>query len=328
MHVLVTGAAGFIGQELAVALLNAPDIAAITLTDVVQPSAPLVLHARSVSIDCLAVDLTNAKQRSSLFQSEAFDCIYLLHGIMSGAAEANLNLGLEVNLKSQIAILELLRDTGSGSTKVIYASVGAVYGPTQKGDLVSEKTVPTPQSSYGAQKLMVETLINDFSRRNLIDGRICRLPTVTIRAGTPTGAASSFASAMFREPLNGKRTTLPVSRDQEMCICSPRTVIKNLVHASTISKERFGISRTVLLPGIKVTVQQMLDALKQVGGKKALDLVNEQIDEAINVIVASWPADFDTARAESLGFEPDVPLLENVQEYYRRYVFSNRLPSR
>jgi nucleoside-diphosphate-sugar epimerase len=268
----------------------------------------------------MSADLTNAEARQTLLSSATFNCIYLLHGIMSGAAEANLDLGLEVNLESQIAILNLLRTTYPGTTKVVYASVGAVYGPAQKGEVVSEKTVPMPQSSYGTQKLMIETLINDFSRRGLIDGRVCRLPTVTIRAGAPTGAASSFASAIFREPLSGKRAVLPVSRDQEMCICSPRTVIKNLVTASKIPKEKFGISRTVVLPGIKVSVQQMLDALEEVGGKMALDLIDEKVDESTNRIVASWPADYDTSRAASLGFETDISLLENAQEYFRRYV--------
>lgn len=234
-----------------------------------------------------------------------------------------MDLGLAVNLESQIAILDILRKTYPGTTKVVYASMGAVYGPAQEGEVVSEKTVPIAQSSYGAQKLMIETLINDFSRRGLIDGRVCRLPTVTIRAGAPTGAASSFASAIFREPLNGKRAVLPVSRDQEMCICSPSTVIKNLIIASKIPKEQFGLSRTVILPGIKVSVQQMLDALEEVGGTAALNLIDEQVDEATNRIVASWPAEFDTSRAAALGFEPDISLLENVQQYCRQYIKRN-----
>jgi nucleoside-diphosphate-sugar epimerase len=323
MKVLVTGASGFIGQELAIALLGDSSFSEIVLTDLVKPHIPYATSGHGIALRSVSADLTNAEARQALLGSTTFDCIYLLHGIMSGAAEANLDLGLKVNLESQIAILNILRTTYPGTTKVVYASVGAVYGPAQKGEVVSENTVPVPQSSYGAQKLMIETLINDFSRRGLIDGRVCRLPTVTIRAGAPTGAASSFASAIFREPLSGKRTVLPVSRDQEMCICSPRTVIKNLITASKIPKEKFGLFRTVVLPGIKVSVQQMLDALEEVGGRAALELIDERLDEVTNRIVASWPADYDTSRAASLGFEPDISLLENVQEYFQRYINGN-----
>ena len=323
MKVLITGAGGFIGQELLAALVHDSSLSEIVLTDIVEPAIPRGASAYRAAIRSVSVDLTNEKARRVLLHSVTFDCIYLLHGIMSGAAEANLDLGLKVNLESQMAILDILRTTYPGTTKIIYASVGAVYGPIQANQVVSEQTVPMPQSSYGAQKLMIETLINDFSRRGLMDGRICRLPTVTIRAGAPTGAASSFASAIFREPLTGKRTILPVSRGQEMFISSPKTVIRNLIIASKIPKERFGLSRTVMLPGIKVSVQQMLDALEEVGGKAALALIDENVDEATNMIVASWPADYDTSRAASLGFAPDMSLRENVQEYVEQYVRGN-----
>lgn len=334
MQVLITGAAGFIGQELAAAVLHSTcpfEVSALTLTDVVKPNPPAAQVPNSnnrAAVRCVTADLTDADQRRALFHRGEFDCIFLLHGIMSGAAEANLELSLKVNLESQLGILNVLRKISRSTTRVVYASVGAVYGPAQKGEIVSELTVPQPQSSYGAQKLMVETLINDFSRRDLIDGRICRLPTVTIRAGAPTGAASSFASAIFREPLAGKTTVLPVSRDQEMCICSPETVIRNLIIAADLHPKSFErmLSRTIILPGIKVSVQQMLDALEMVGGKEALSLVEEKVDEATNRIVASWPANYDTSKAAKLGFVPDVSLLENVRQYWKRYVQIESLP--
>jgi nucleoside-diphosphate-sugar epimerase len=75
------------------------------------------------------LDPQNAEARNALLKSTTFDCIYLLHGITSSETEANLDLSLKVNLESQIAILDILRTTYPGTTKVIYASVGAVYGP-------------------------------------------------------------------------------------------------------------------------------------------------------------------------------------------------------
>lgn len=79
----------------------------------------------------------------------------------------------------------------------------------------------------------------------------------------------------------------------------------------------------MILPGIKVSVQPMLDALEEVGGKVALGLIDEKVDEATNRIVASWPADYDTSRATPLGFEADISLFENVQAYFKRYVTPN-----
>lgn len=126
-----------------------------------------------------------------------------------------------------------------------------MYGPSAETEVTSEATYPVPQSSYGAQELMVETYVNDFSRRGLLDGRVMRLPTVIVRPGAPSAAASSFARGIVREPLRGERSVLPVSRDLEMWVCSSRMVVANLVHVKDIPKERFGgLTRVMNLPGL------------------------------------------------------------------------------
>ena len=137
-----------------------------------------------------------------------------------------------------------------------------------------------------------------------------------MRPGKPTGAASSFASGIFREPLKGEQAVLPVSKDLDIWICSPRTVVKNLLLARKIPPEHYrGSSRIVNLPGITVSVQQMLDALKAVGGEKALSLVKEERDEGTQKIVESWPTKLNTEKANALGFIDDGPLERTLKEY-------------
>ena len=119
--------------------------------------------------------------------------------------------------------------------------------------------------------------------------------------------------------MNGEKAILPVSKDLEVWICSPRTVVKNLILARDIPKERFPNTRIVNLPGITVTVNEMLEALKAVGGHEALQLVEEQRDEAIEKIVLSWPTRLDVSRAKELGFADDGPLERTLQEYLEDY---------
>jgi nucleoside-diphosphate-sugar epimerase len=238
---------------------------------------------------------------------------------MSGGAEANLDLGLAVNIDSHRLVLDYLRRKQPGVV-VVFPSSLAIYGPpTSAQQVISEQTIPYPQSSYGAEKLIVETLVNDYSRRGLIDGRVCRLPTVIVRPGAPSAAASSFASGIVREPLKDQKSVLPVSRDLEMWVCSPRTVVRNLVAIKQVPKEKFGKScgRTVNLPGQTVKVGQILDALEEVGGREALDLVEEKLDPGIEAIVASWPARFDITLANSLGMAQDIGLGEEVKGFAR-----------
>ncbi|KPM42897.1 hypothetical protein AK830_g3639 [Neonectria ditissima] len=320
-HILITGGAGFVGQDLAAVLINSSDNLRLTLSDVVEPSVPKSASHHADRITTVKCDLTDPSVIATLFQPP-YAAVYLLHGLMSGGAEANLELGWKVNWDSHRGILDFLRLHHPGAV-VIFPSSLAVYGPASSSNdeatvLTSETTYPLPQSSYGAQKLMVETYLNDISRRGLLDGRIVRLPTIIVRPGAPSAAASSFASGIVREPLNGMEAVLPVARGLKMWVCSPGTVVKNLILIKDVPASKFGLSRVVNLPGITVTVQEILDALEAVGGPKAVALVKEEKDTKVEAIVGSWPAQFDTRVAEKLGMVSDVDLVQNVATFSQR----------
>lgn len=143
-----------------------------------------------------------------------------------------------------------------------------------------------------------------------------------MRPGKPTGAASSFCSGIIREPLNGQSAVLPVSKDLSLWVCSARTVIRNLVIAGIhIRSQAFdGTSRIVNLPGVTVTVKQMLEALVKVRGEEALGLVKEEYDDSVSNIVGSWPSVFDVTRAKELGFQDDVSLEQTLKDYIEDYM--------
>ncbi|KAK2739082.1 hypothetical protein FQN55_009615 [Onygenales sp. PD_40] len=321
--ILITGAGGFVGQELAASLLTTtPPDTTLTLTDVISaPPIPPSATAHSSRVTSIQADLTSHDVVDNLLTpSHRYDVIYILHGIMSSGSEANFDLGMTVNLFATQYILDRLRKVMPG-VKVIYTSSLAVYGPTEPGFVINEQNLPQiPTSSYGTEKMVVELLVNDYSRRGFIDGRSVRLPTVTVRAGAPTQAASSFASGILREPLNGTKSVLPVPRETVLWICSPYTVVRNLIHAKDVPGEAFGDSRSVNLPGLKVSVQEMLDVLEEVGGKEKRGLVEEKYDEEIDRIVQGWSPNFDIAWARKLGFHEDVPLVESVRRYMKEYV--------
>ncbi|OJJ60625.1 hypothetical protein ASPSYDRAFT_87205 [Aspergillus sydowii CBS 593.65] len=311
MHILITGAAGFIGQLLAKELLNNPSYT-IILTDINEPPVPAGVkypqNARTVTADLL--------KGADAVVEKSLDAVYAFHGIMSSGSEANFDLGMTVNVDATRNLLEGLRATCPG-VKVIYSSSQAVYG-LPLPEVVDDTVIPTPQSSYGAEKIICETLINEYTRRGFITGFTLRFPTISVRPGRPTAAASSFLSGMIREPLNGEECAIPVEdRSFKSWLCSPKTLVHNLVLTLSLPANSVPLHiRQINVPGICVTVQEMMDALAKVGGKEKLALLKEKEDPTLRPILDSWPTRFDNSQAISLGMKRDTSFEEAVRDYH------------
>jgi len=317
MEVLITGGAGLLGARLAKQLLERGTLAnaqgaqtaitRITLLDVV-PAKGFTderIHVVTGDIaDAATIDRVLTPQTGSVFH---------LAAIVSGQAEAEFDLGMRINFDATRVILERARRNGN-KPRVVFTSSVAVFGgelPAQ----VPDNQVLTPQSSYGTQKVMGELLVNDYSRKGFIDGRALRMPTVCVRPGAPNKAASSFASGIIREPLNGIEAVCPVSPDTPMWLLSPRYAINSLIHGHDVDGSAFGSSRALSLPGLATSVKEMVAALERVAGRRVVDRIRWEEDPAIIRIVNSWPGDFITKRGDAMGFERDADFDSIIRSY-------------
>ena len=232
---------------------------------------------------------------------------------MSGGAEADFDLGYRVNLDGTRALLEACRKLAR-PPKFVYASSVAAFGGVLP-EVLDDSTTPTPQTSYGAQKVMGEYLVADFTRKGMIDGRSMRLPTIVVRPGKPNLAASSFASGIIREPLNGVVSECPVPETTGVWILSPRRVVEAFLHAHDTPASAWPSSRVVNLPGITLSVGEMIAAMGRVAGKNAVGRVKFVPDARIQGIVKTWPVRFRTERALAMGFKADPDFDSVVRDY-------------
>ena len=104
-----------------------------------------------------------------------------------------------------------------------------------------------------------------------------------------------------------------VSPALRLWLSSPATVVANFLTAATLNAPKNW--RSINLPGISVTVDEMLAALHRVGGQAALDRVTMTPDPAIERIVASWPGSIDNARASELGFVADRTFADIIDSF-------------
>jgi D-erythronate 2-dehydrogenase len=221
---------------------------------------------------------------------------------------------LRVNLHGTLAVLAACRALPA-PPRVVFTSSVASFGGGQESVLPDDAR-QSPGNSYGAQKAMGELLLADATRRGMVDAVSIRLPTVTVRPGRPNRAASSFVSAILREPLLGLETELPVEENFAVWICSPRRAVEWLLHAMTMDTGPMGADRGVNPPGMRATVGEMLAALERVAGPGARALVRRAPDPAIAAIVGGWPAAFTADRARRrLSFSEQEPLDELVRAF-------------
>ena len=317
--IVITGANGFIGRLLAARLTVGATVTIGGKDQIIGKRTLVDQHipdAASDDPEWIRGDLgALIADRPEIFTSA--DVVVHLASAVSGECEANLDLGLNANLFTGIALGRCLAAT-SHRPMLLFSSSLAIYGGTPDmplAEVITDTTRPTPQSSYGAQKLMLEEFYADLARRGMITSRSVRLMTVSVRPGKPNAAASSFLSGMIREPLQGESANVPVDTGLRVVLNSPAGAVGGLIHAMSIGDDEWGAPLGLNLPGISVTVGEMVEALREVGGAEAVARLSFARDAAIERIVTGWPTAAHSDRATRLGFAADKPFIEAVRDF-------------
>ena len=308
MHVLIIGAAGMVGRKLVEKLAAEPtalgfEIGKLTLADAFAQPVPPSLSGIATA---LTTDLAAPGEPEKLIAGRP-DVIFHLAAIVSGEAEVDFEKGYAVNLDGSRHLFEAIRLEGQREPyfpRVVFASSIAVFGQPFP-EKISDEFFTTPLTSYGTQKAITELLLADYSRKGIFDGIGIRLPTICVRPGKPNKAASGFFSNILREPLVGLEAVLPVDDTVRHWFASPRAAVGFFTHAAQIDTAKIGPRRTLTMPGLSALVGDEIEALRRVGGEKAVKLIRREPDATIAKIVAGWPTNFDTRRATELGFKAE-----------------------
>ncbi|MSP88836.1 MAG: SDR family oxidoreductase [Alphaproteobacteria bacterium] len=317
MKVVITGAAGFLGQKLARALVKRghligpsgkdEPIDRLTLFDVVAAA-----HPGDNRVEVVTGDISDRDLIAKLIDRDT-GSVFHLASIVSSGAEEDFDLGYRVNLQGALAVVDACRALPH-APRLVFTSSLATYGGEYNVE-VDDGTPQTPQTSYGTQKAIGELLINDYSRKGFLDGRSLKLPTIVVRPGKPNKAASTFASSIIREPLQGQSAICPVAPEVSMALLSPRRTVEAFIHAHDLPAQAWGPWRSCNLPGIDAKISELVAAMGRVAGNDPVKRIEWRPDSAIQKIVATWPGRFGWAKAKRLGFKPDGSVDEIIRNF-------------
>lgn len=316
MKVVITGGYGFLGTGIARAVLarggltgpsgEPESIDEIVLFDQAVPEGVPAGLADS-RVRGVAGDIGDKATVEALIDRDDVS-VFHLASVVSAGGEKDFDSAIHVNLNGMVNVLDALR-ARAGQPRLVFASSLAVFG-ADPGGVVSDATKPQPGTTYGMTKAVGEMLINDYARKGFVDGRAGRLATVIIRPGRPNAAASSFASGVFREPLNGETCVVPVSLETPMALMGAQTCIDGFIALHEADGATLGADRGVNFPNGTWTVAEMIATLKRVAAEDslALGLIEQNPDPLVQSIVEAWPRHLEFTRARALGLPEDESL--------------------
>lgn len=321
--ILITGAAGEIGQALvrALAAEGQPEILTLDLAPMPADLAGLSTH--------ITGSITDKALIQQIGEQYSLTTIFHLAALLSTRAEQSPALAHEVNVDASVLLLELAAAQTaqrSQAVKFLFPSSMAIYGmpdlPTKAAyPRVKEDEWLHPDTVYGANKLAVELLGAYYARRykqlepsapTRLDFRALRFPGLISAFTLPTGGTSDYGPEMLHAAAQGASYACFVRPDTTIAFMAMPDGVKALL--ALAAAPRAALSRTAYnVSSFSLSAeefrQQVLAAYPQA-----------QIEYAPHAqrqgIVDSWPMDVDDSAARAdWGWAPDYSLQRCFEEY-------------
>ena len=325
-HVLITGAAGFVGMHLALHL--AEQGYTVTALDAVAPFfTPLkferlkalgfnpddVLYNKQIvsgihgNLSFIQLDLTDFHNLEKFFGQNSFSCVVHL-AAQTGVRYSveNPQIYVQNNIAATVNLFECCRHV-SGMGHVLYASSSSVYGAGEGNALFSE-TIHTdsPLSVYAATKKSTELMAHVYAQMYGIPLTGLRFFTVYGPYTRPDMAAYLFTKAILEErPIKvfnyGKQ-------DRDFTYIAD--IVQSITALINLPPPKQPTPHRVINIGNEHPVQllQFIECLQNAIGKNAiLEFLPPQPGDVSHTYA-------NTAQLYQLtGFKPNTPLEEGVK---------------
>jgi len=193
-RILVTGGAGYIGSHTCVELTRA-GFDVIIIDNLCNSRRPVLQRLEKITGKVIAFhegDIRDAGFLKSVFARDRFDAVIHFAGLKAvGESVAKPGLYYDNNVNGTLVLLEAMK--ASGVKNIVFSSSATVYGDKGQPPFTEDCTLG-PTNPYGRTKLMVEQILEDFTRAE------SEWKAVLLRYFNPVGA---HESGLIGEDPNG-----------------------------------------------------------------------------------------------------------------------------
>ena len=280
--ILITGAGGQIGSELALQLRTMVGTDAVVVSDVRDLSKDLGGPAE-------VLDVLDGKRLGELVGKYRFDTIFHLAAILSATGEQNPQRCYRINADGLFNILEVSRE--HGVKKVIVPSSIAAFGPVTP-DNPSEFTIQRPTTMYGITKVFGELLADYYFAKYGLDVRGVRYPGIISWKTEPGGGTTDYAVAVYYEALRTGRYAYFVRKDTVLPMMYMPDALKALVDLAGADGSRLR-HRTYNVASMSFSAGELTDAVQHL----LPDFRATYEPDQRQAIADSWPQRLDDRAA-------------------------------
>ncbi len=321
--ILITGAAGEIGQALIDTLAESGTAAILTLD--LQSLPPEQMRR----VTHLQGDIMDKTLLSRLVSEYELDTIYHLAALLSTRSEFTPEAAHRVNVEGTLSLLQLAAEQSEWRgkpVKFIFPSSIAAYGVPDlqiKSDYnrVREWEWNYPRTMYGCNKLYCEQLGTYFSkyyrqlaadRPVMLDFRCLRFPGLISAFTVPSGGTSDYGPEMLHHAAQNKPYACFVREDVRIPFMAMPDAVKSLLLLTQAPAE--AIKRTVYnVTAFSLSAAEFRDWVLRFFPQAQITFSPDLKRQGI---VDSWPGDLDDSAARrEWGWEPDYLLERSFAEY-------------
>jgi len=298
-RILVTGAVGQIGSELALALRDRyGSDRVIAAGHRTPPGAALRDSGPFITLDVVDRDAIDAA-----IAAHDIGTIYHMAAILSAVGEDKPQLAWNVNMHGLYNVLETARDRGLD--RIFVPSSIAVFGPDTPHDCAPQDGPLHPTTMYGVTKVAGELLGDYYVRRFGLDVRGLRYPGIISSETPPGGGTTDYAVAIFYEAVRTRRYTCFVRRDTILPMLYMPDCIKATIDLMEADGQRLQHHCDFNLAGMSFSAGELADEIR----KHVPGFTCEFVPDKRQAIADSWPQRLDDSAArQEWGWSPDYDL--------------------